>query len=93
MELSGEGQRGVREWFCTRGCWARNSLPRAAGTALSARVQGVPVHSSQTLGLGAVWSQEFDWMICMGPSQQDTSVGEMASSASFEPNNELFVLP
>ena len=29
MELSGEGQLGVRERVCTRGQWAWNRLPRA----------------------------------------------------------------
>jgi len=34
MELSGDGQLGVRERVCTRGRWAWNGLPRAVGTAL-----------------------------------------------------------
>jgi len=33
MELSGEGQLGVRERLCPTGWWAWNSLPRAVGTA------------------------------------------------------------
>jgi len=31
--VSGEGQVGVRERFCTRGRWAQSRLPRAVGTA------------------------------------------------------------
>ena len=34
MELSGEGQLGVRERGCTTGRWAWNGLPRAVGTAV-----------------------------------------------------------
>ena len=37
MELSGEGQLGIRGRFCIRGEWAWNRLPRAVGTALSCR--------------------------------------------------------
>ena len=33
MELSGEGQLGVRDRGCTTGRWAWNGLPRAVGTA------------------------------------------------------------
>ena len=51
MELSGEGQLGVRERVCTRGWWAWNGLPMAVDTAPSAAVQGVFGHCSQTLGL------------------------------------------
>ena len=40
MELSGEGQLGVRERICNRGRWAWNGLPGAVGMALSAGVQG-----------------------------------------------------
>jgi len=35
MELSGEGQLGVRDRGCTTGRWAWNGPPRAVGTALS----------------------------------------------------------
>jgi len=35
MELSGEGQLGVRDKLCTRGWWAWNRLPRAVGTAFA----------------------------------------------------------
>ena len=35
MELSGEGQLGVRERGCTTGQWAWNRLHRAVGTAPS----------------------------------------------------------
>jgi len=48
MELSGEGQPGVRERGCTRGRWAWNGLPRAVGTAPSAGVQGASGQRSQT---------------------------------------------
>ena len=51
MELSGEGQLGVRERGCTTGRWAWNGMHRAVGTAPSAGVQGVSGHCSQTQGL------------------------------------------
>ena len=47
MELSGEGQLGVRDRVCTRGRWPWNGLPRAVDMALSARVQGTLGHRSQ----------------------------------------------
>ena len=47
MELSGEGELGVRERGCTTGRWAWNGLPRAVGMALSARIQGTFGQSSQ----------------------------------------------
>jgi len=56
MELSGEGQLGVRERGCTRGRWAWNGLPRAVGTAPSAGVQGWSGECSQPRGLNAGWS-------------------------------------
>ena len=34
MELSGEGQLGVRNRVCTRGQWAWNRLPRAMGPGI-----------------------------------------------------------
>ena len=53
MELSGEGQLGVRDKLCTRGWWAWNRQPRAVGTALSAGVQGAPGHCpGQATGCG-----------------------------------------
>jgi len=68
MELTGEGQLGVKERDCTTGQWAWNGLPRAVGTAPSAGVQGVFGHCPQTLGLGAaVWSQELDLIVLAGP--------------------------
>ena len=54
--VSGEGPLGVRERYCTRGWWARNSLPRAVGTAPSAGVQRASGHSSQTYDLSFGWS-------------------------------------
>jgi len=48
MELSGEGQLGVRERGCTRGWWAWNGLPRAVGMAPSVRVHGAFGHCAQT---------------------------------------------
>ena len=51
MELSWEGQLGVRERGCTRGRWAWNGLHRAVGTAQNAGVQGVYGYHSQSLGL------------------------------------------
>ena len=56
MELSGEGQLGVRERGCTTGWWAWNGLPRAVGTAPSAGVQEVSGHCSQSYGLIFGWS-------------------------------------
>ena len=53
MVVSGEGQLGVRERGCTRGQWAWNRLPRAVGTAPSARVQRALGYHSQTQGLNA----------------------------------------
>ena len=37
VAASGEGRVGIRERCCTRGRWARHSLPRAVGTAPSCR--------------------------------------------------------
>ena len=51
MELSGEGQLGVRERGCTTGRWAWNGLHRAVGTALCAGVQGAFGQCAQTWGL------------------------------------------
>jgi len=56
MELSGEGQLGVRERGCTTGRWAWNGMHRAVGTALSAGVQGVSGRCSQAQGLFFRWS-------------------------------------
>jgi len=54
----------VGDRVCTRGRWARNGLPRVAGTAPSAGVEEVFGHRSQTgFGFGVVlcgtqsWSQ------------------------------------
>ena len=51
MELTGEGQLGVKERDCTTGQWAWNGLPRAVGTAPSAGVQGVFGQCSQIQAL------------------------------------------
>jgi len=70
MELSGEGQLGVRERSCTTGRWAGNGLPRAVGTAPSAGVHGASGHCFQTLGLNfgdPVWSLDLDSMTCLIP--------------------------
>ena len=47
VELSGEGQLGVRDRGCTRGRWAWNGLHRAVGTAPSAGVHGAFGHCPQ----------------------------------------------
>ena len=66
MELSGEGQLGVRDRGCSRGRWAWNGLPTAVGTAPSAGVHGVFGHCFRSLGLilgRLVWGQELRSMI------------------------------
>ena len=55
MELSREGQLGVRERGCTRRQWSWNGLPRAVGTALSAGVEGAFGHCPQTYALISGW--------------------------------------
>jgi len=45
----------VGDRVCTRGRWARNGLPRVAGTAPSAGVEEVFGHRSQTEGLDLEW--------------------------------------
>jgi len=51
VELSGQGELGVRERVCTRGRCAWNSLLRAVGMAPNAGTQGAFGQHSQTLGL------------------------------------------
>ena len=76
MELCWErlGLR-VRKSFCTRGRWAWNRLPRAAGKALicqssrsKERLDTALRHRVWILG-GAVQSQELDSTILVGPFQ------------------------
>jgi len=76
MELSGEGQLGVRDRVCTRGQWAWNRRPRAVGTAPSARVLGASGQRSQTQGLifgATVWSLRLNLIIPPCPFQLSIS--------------------
>jgi len=75
VELSGERWLGVRERFCTGGWWAWNGLPRAAGTAPSARVQRAFGQRPQTYALISGWCYVELGVglhdLCASPSAQD----------------------
>ena len=70
--VSGEGQLRVRERVCTRGWWAWNGLPRAAGTGPVLEfwecLDSALGHRVWILS-GAVWSQELDSAVLVGPFQ------------------------
>ena len=88
MELCrGEAGWGLGKVCSAVSCWALEQVPRAVGTAPSARVLEVSGQRSQLHSLilcGPVWSQVLDSMILMGPFQLGVFYDSVIQNCRFE---------